>query len=166
MEVVSTEELQVAFQGQCWLEWLLWFLQAVMLACWVRFNKMFDVLVDSRTIHSVLHVLLGGSSPFMTEEWWELHPEGWSHLQLWGCFCGHGMGIEHMEHHWYHLVNLQWSSQQGSWGVGHPEWEPGTQFFLLGVMCTWLMVMSRGISGALGVHSERGHLQFLCKVNT
>ena len=76
----------------------------------------------------VLHVLLGGSSPFLMEEWWEIHLKGWGHLQLWGCFCGHGLGIEHMGHHWYHLTNLWWLSQQGSVGVGHLGWESRTQF--------------------------------------
>ena len=169
VKVVSAEELPWAIQGQCWLQQLSWFLWVVMLAHWAWFNETFDVWVDFRPIHSVWlyfgtcwfpcvqHTLLGGSSPFMIEEWWELHLEGWGHLQLWGCFCGYGMGVEHVGHHWYHLANLLWLSQQGSGREGHLGWEPGTQFFCW-VWCAhgWWWCLEVSLEPTR-VHNEGGH---------
>ena len=95
-------------------------------------------------------------------------PERMGHLQLWVCFCGYGMGIEHVGHHWIHLANLWWSSQQGSRGVGHLGWEPGTQFSCQ-VWCAHGWWWCLGVSlEPWGVHSERVHLQpaSLCQFYT
>ena len=116
----------------------------------------------------VLHVLLEGSSPFLMEEWWEFHLKGGGHLQLLGCFCGHGMGIEYVGHHRYHLANLQQLFQQESKGADNLGWESGTQFFGW-VWCAhgWLWCLDISLE-LWWVHHEREHLHStsLCWVNT
>ena len=151
-----------------------------MLACWVQFNEMFDVWVDSRPVYTVSSSVLALAdsmcpsciawriSPFPTEEWWELHLKEGGHLQLLWCFCGHDMGIEHVGHHWYHLAKLQWLFQWESEGVGQLGWESGTKFSCQ-VWCAhgwwWCLEVSLEL---WGVNIKREHLQpaSLCKVNT
>ena len=88
--------------------------------------------------------------------------------QLLGCFFGHGMGIEHVAHHWYHLANLWWSSQKGRGKAGHLGWESGTQFSCH-EWCVHDWQWCLGVFLELwGVHSRREHLQpaSLCQVDT
>ena len=52
------------------------------------------------------------------------------------------------------IIDIIWPTYDDDLGKGAEEWvildkSLELSFFLLSVMCTWLMVMSRGISGAL-----------------
>ena len=164
VEVVSTEELPWASQGQCWLELLLWVpvgsdVGMLGIVQW----DMFDVWVDSRPIHTVSCTVLAFADShisfmFCLEDllpfWWrndeQLHLEGWGHHQLLWMFLWPWYG--HRACRTSLISSCQPADdclQQESRGAGSSWMRVWNSVFLLDVMCTWLIVMSRGISGAL-----------------